>query len=80
MKLFAAASPLARGTGSISDYFNIASRWKLRKWGNADRICTSHVERQNLTMRMMMLRPMRLKNAFSKKWDTLRLYARALLR
>jgi hypothetical protein len=43
-------------------------------WGNPtpDRISTSHVEQQNLTMRMMIKRLARLTLCFSKKWENLR--------
>jgi transposase-like protein/IS1 family transposase len=45
----------------------------VRIYGNPNpaRICTSHIERQNLSIRMGMRRMTRLSNAFSKKWENL---------
>jgi len=43
-------------------------------WGNpnSEKICTSHVERQNLNIRMAMRWFTRLTNGFSKKWENLK--------
>jgi len=70
IKVYAAENP---GPGRYSPP-HVTGTQIIERWGipNRERVCTSYVERMNLTVRMQIRRFTRLTNAFSRKLDNLK--------